>query len=95
MLIYLAGFQAIPTELLDSAAIDGALRQRSLEHRNRQMALALKGLVQEVDSATNREEALTVSVRRVKEAMMVDACYICLADMESGGAIVSNDPAVG
>ncbi len=43
----------------------------------------LRRIVQEVGNAANRQEALTISARRVKEAMAVDACFICLADMES------------
>ncbi len=47
------------------------------------MLNTLRRIVQEVGTATNRQEALTISARRVKEAMAVDACFICLADMES------------
>jgi phosphotransferase system enzyme I (PtsP) len=44
----------------------------------------LRRIVQEVGAAANPDEALAISVRRVKETMAVDACYICLADMDSG-----------
>ena len=47
------------------------------------MLNTLRRIVQEVGTATNRQEALTISARRVKEAMAVDACFICLADMEN------------
>jgi phosphotransferase system enzyme I (PtsP) len=45
----------------------------------------LRRIVQEVATATNLDEALTISVHRVKQAMVVDACYLFyLADTEGG-----------
>ncbi|MGF1614379.1 MAG: phosphoenolpyruvate--protein phosphotransferase [Gammaproteobacteria bacterium] len=48
------------------------------------MLHTLRRIVQEVATAANLDEVLTVSVRRVKEAMGVDACYISLVDTQSG-----------
>ncbi len=48
------------------------------------MLNTLRRIVQEVGTATNPDEALAISVRRVKETMAVDACYISLAYVESG-----------
>ena len=48
------------------------------------MLHTLRRIVQEVATATNLDEALAISVRRVKQAMGVDACYISLADTECG-----------
>nr|MBS0020142.1 phosphoenolpyruvate--protein phosphotransferase [Gammaproteobacteria bacterium] len=48
------------------------------------MLRTLQRIVEEVATASNLDEVLSISVRRVKESMAVDACYIFLADTQSG-----------
>ena len=45
----------------------------------------LRRIVQEVSNAASLNEAMAVIVRRVKTAMAVDACYICLAEENDEG----------
>lgn len=47
------------------------------------MLAVLRSIVQEVSSAGNLEQALTIIVRRVKEAMDVDVCSIYLIDEQA------------
>lgn len=47
------------------------------------MLAVLRSIVQEVNSASNLEEALSIIVYRVKEAMEADVCSIYLIDQES------------
>ncbi len=44
----------------------------------------LQRIVQEVYTATNLDEALAISVRRIKEYMAVDACSVLIADTQDG-----------
>jgi len=44
----------------------------------------LQRIVQEVYTATNLDEALAISVRRIKEYMAVDACSVLIADPQDG-----------
>lgn len=48
------------------------------------MLHALQRIIQEVHTATNLEEALNISVRRIKEHMAVDACSVLIADGSNG-----------
>ncbi|MDQ2697015.1 MAG: phosphoenolpyruvate--protein phosphotransferase [Pseudomonadota bacterium] len=48
----------------------------------------LQRIIREVYSATHLEEALAIAVRRIKEAMRVDACSVLIADGEEGDYVL-------
>jgi phosphotransferase system enzyme I (PtsP) len=49
----------------------------------------LKRITQELYMATNLDEALAISVRRIRECMAVDACSVLIADGSSGHYVLT------
>ncbi len=47
------------------------------------MLITLRRIVQEVQTASNLDEALAIMVRRVKEVLLADACAVYLLEEES------------
>ena len=48
----------------------------------------LQHIVQQVNEAANLDEALAIVVSRVKEAMAVDVCSVCIKNVTTGDPTV-------